>query len=212
MVDELKARTDRDLYNVPPHLLDLEVVEVEHGFLPVYVIETIEHGLLAYTEAAPTRDEFLEDVFRQIPTMDYLIAGQRQDDPEQIWTEWLAEPARGGGVLHRRPDGGWRAVMRASAFGESGSFPVRDVGSFKTSKQHFIQVWCDDEDLRRRTLLERSLAIATMSTIRSRERLAQEIARLSELLELTAPEISDLYEQAVAAGLEARLGALDALE
>jgi hypothetical protein len=102
--------------------------------------------------------------------------------------------------------------MRTSAFGESGSFPVRDVGSFKTSKQHFIQVWCDDEDLRRRTLLERSLAIATMSSIRSRERLAQEIARLSELPELTAPEICDLYEQAVAAGLETRLGALDELE
>jgi hypothetical protein len=31
-------------------------------------------------------------------------------------------------------------------------------------------------------------------------------------LELTAPEISDLYEQAVAAGLETRLGALDELE
>jgi hypothetical protein len=212
MVSELKDRADRHLYNVPQHLLDLEVVEVEHAFLPVYIIETIEHGLLAYTEAAPTRDEFLEDVFRQIPAIAHLIAGQRQDDPERIWTEWLAEPARGGGLLRRRPDGGWRSVLRASAFGKGGLFPVRDVGSFKTSKQHFIQVWCDDEDLRRRALLERSLAIATMSSVRSRARLAEEIARLSELLELTTPEISDLYDQAVAAGLETRLGALDELE
>jgi hypothetical protein len=211
MVDELKARTDRHLYNVPQHLLELDVVEVEHAFLPVYVIETVGHGLLAYTEAAPTRDDFLEDVFRQIRTMDHLIAGQRQDDPEQIWTEWVADPAHGG-MLRRRPDGGWRSVMRASAFGAGGSFAVRDLGSFKTSKQHFIQVWCDDEDLRQRALLERSLAVATMSSIRTRESFAQEVARLSVLLELTAPKISDLYEQAVAAGLQTRLGPLDELE
>jgi len=211
-LDELVTRSDRRLFNVPEHLLGLSAVTISPSFLPVYVIETFGHGLLAYTKVGEERDSLLENVFHQVPTMQNLVLGQRQDDPEEIWTRWLAEPSHGGGLLRQRPDGGWRSVMRASAFGAKGAFPIRDVGSFRTSRQHVIQLWSDDADLRSRALLERSLAIAGMASVRSRADLSRHVARLSALLELDPPSIDTLSDQAAAAGLDERADLLNRLE
>ncbi|MCU7731070.1 hypothetical protein ODJ79_45785 [Actinoplanes sp. KI2] len=206
----LEQHPDRAGFNLPGQLRNLSNKGEREGYLPCYLIETADHRLLAYSNVAEDRDEFLEGLFART-SLEELIEAEGIADPATLWPKWLARsPAYGAGTLRQAPDGGWRVLLDPATFG--GEVKVARVGSYQFSDHHFIQIWCTDPATRRRALLERALGIATLPKITTVDQLQDRIESLARSLETTVVSLAELRAHAQEAGAEARLRRLDELE
>ncbi|HXM55992.1 MAG TPA: hypothetical protein VOB72_11435 [Candidatus Dormibacteraeota bacterium] len=195
-VDELAARADRAAYNLPLRLQNLRVLSVTDGFLPAYLVETADRELLAYTRISDQRDDFLEAVCREAAIVQNLLDEQPAARPRAIWTDWYARRrAYGIPQLDELDSGLWRATFEPEAFGEPPRLGLTRLGSFDVSRDHFIQLWCDDEAMRRRALLERSLLFANVRT-KSREELLERADAVARQLEVAPPDLVELRRYA----------------
>jgi hypothetical protein len=211
LVTQLEHRADRFDYNLPRRLRDLRVLGDQSVFLPVYLIEGADGQLLAYSAASDDRDDFLEDVCAQVPAIRHLIAAEPAADPRAIWTAWLAD-GNLRGTLSRRPDGVWRATLASSSFGDKPKLALSGVGSFRLRQRHFLQLWSDDVDVRRRAAHERALGMAQLRDVRSHADLRERTGNVAQLLEVPPPTIEELRAYAQRHQLHGRLSHLDALE
>ncbi len=210
-VDALAARPDRAEYNVPGQLGGMRVLSWREGFLPAYLVETAQHGLLAYTAVSEERDELLEGVCREVGAVGDLIEAEGLGDPRAIWTEWLAGAGVGTGVPRQLGNGVWRITLSSNSFGDAPKLPVTRIGSFELRKHHFAQVWCEDTALRRRAVRERAFGMTKLRGIDTLDELRGRIARLAQALEVAAPTISELRDHAVRGGADHVVGRLDML-
>lgn len=211
MVEGLAERPDRAELNLPRQLRGLRLIGQRDVYLPAYVIETAGAGLLVYTALAAERDAFFEDVCRQVPDIAQLIYAEKAASPREIWTEWLADSKAGPGTLRELPSGIWRATLRAAAFGHDARFSLTRVGSYELRRRHFLQLWCDDQGLRRRAVMERALAMTSASDIASTADLRQRVALLAGQLEVAEPSLEALREYGVQHRMHAAVARLDAL-
>jgi hypothetical protein len=211
VVEQLAGRPDRADYNLPEQLRQLRIVRTWDAFLPVYLIETAGDDLLAYSAAGTPRDTFIEDIYRQVPQIREMINNESCGNPQDIWTHWLANSRYGAGLLQRLPNGLWRVTFRADAFGPDASLRLTQVGSFRFQSKHFVQLWCDDERIRRAALLDRSLRMLQLPGVVTHADLLDQTAPLSTLLELPAPTLTELRQYAEREGAREWLARLDAL-
>ncbi|MGW4638439.1 hypothetical protein ACWEN6_07920 [Sphaerisporangium sp. NPDC004334] len=100
------------------------------------------------------------------------------------------------------PDEGSRRARKLS---------LSSVGSFQLRKYHFLQLWCDDQDLRGRAVAERALGMARLSEVRTQDDLIERIGVLADRLEVKPPSVADLRVYATTNGLHDHLSHLDAL-
>lgn len=212
LVEGLAQRSDRAELNLPQQLRDLRFIGERDIFLPAYVIETAGRGLLVYTALAAERDAFFEAACRQAPAIQHMISAEKNADPRKIWTEWLAESQAGLGTLRQLPNQVWRATLRADAFGSDARLPLSRLGSYELRKRHFLQLWCQDADLRRSALSERALGMTSFSGITSQADLRKRIAALAEQLEIAEPSLADLRQYGNQHRMHASVARMDALE
>lgn len=212
IVEQLTQRTDRAALNLPPQLRNLRVIQERNAFLPAYLIETADSGLLVYTAVAAERDAFFESVARQVPAIGHMVRAEDTADPREVWTAWLAEGKAGRGTLRQLPNGVWRVVLRPDAFGDGAKLPLSRVGSFELRKRLFLQLWCEDVELRHRAVLERALAMTHAADITSKSDLQARAATLARQLEVAAPTLADLRSYGDEHRMYARVARLDALE
>jgi hypothetical protein len=210
MVLQLREREDRAEYNLPRTLRDLRIIGNLPAFLPVYVIETSDGGLLVYTPLAPEPDPFFERAASRAPVLAHLINAEPDPSPRQIWTEWLAE-GHGLGTFSQLPNGVWRATLRSDAFGPGARLPLNRVGSYELRKRHFLQLWCEDAALRARVLNERALAMTAVFGLTKQE-LRERIAALARQLEVPALDLADLRRYGEQHGLHTSVARIDGLE
>ncbi|GAA1005856.1 hypothetical protein Aple_040200 [Acrocarpospora pleiomorpha] len=212
LITDLAARPDRAAYNVPVQLTEVRDVRPQEAYLPTYLIETIKGTLLAYTAANRERDSFLEGVLNQVPEARARVEAESRLDERSLWREWLADSGYGHGTLVRAAHGGWRVVLPARIYGSGGKIPLSRVGSFQLRKNHFLQLWCQDERLRVRAAHERALGMARQREVRTRWDLEQRLTDLAAQLDIEIPTIASLRTYAQQNGLRDRLAHLDALE
>jgi hypothetical protein len=212
VVRKVAALPDRADYNLPRQLRELHAVQCQEAFLPAYLVECADDRLLAYTSASEGRDSFMETICREVAEIRDLVNAEENSDPRSVWREWLADEAPARGTLHRLPNGVWRACFAAVAFADSSRLPLHSLGSFRVRRNHFIQLWCEDRELRQRALLDRSLGMARISDVRTQTDLARRIAPLAELLEIDPPSIADIRAHGRKQQHNGRLAYLDALE
>ena len=212
LVEHLAQRSDRAELNLPQQLRDLRVIGERTAFMPAYVIETAGRGLLLYTALAAERDAFFEAACHQAPAIQNMINAEKKADPREIWTEWLAESQAGLGTLRQLPNQVWRATLRADAFGPGGKLPLNRLGSYELRKRHFLQLWCQDADLRRSALSQRALGMTSSSDIISQADLRKRIAALARQLEIAEPSLADLRQYGNQHHLHASVARMDALE
>ncbi|MBB5628905.1 hypothetical protein [Sphaerisporangium krabiense] len=79
-------------------------------------------------------------------------------------------------------------------------------------KNHFIQAWCNDSDVRRRAVQERVLGMARLYEVRTRADLAARAEALAGQLEVPPPSMDDLRAYARTNEMRDHLRHLDALE
>jgi hypothetical protein len=211
IVPRLAQRPDRTEFNLPRLLRDVTVEQHANAYLPVYLVETADSGLLAYTSAEPRGDEFIQAVCREVPAVLELISAEEPGDPREIWTGWLAEGRHGRGTLRQLPNGVWRTTLRPQAYGAAPKLPPNRIGSFELRRRHFLQLWCDDTALRRRVLMDRALGIAQTRDVSTREDLVERMSELAELLEARAPSLAELRTHGETEGQVTRVARLDDL-
>lgn len=197
-VEHLEHRQDRPEFNLPRQLRDLRVVGNQQVWLPAYLVETESHGLLAYTAAAPERDTFLEQICRTVSAISDQVSAEHRVEPRALWTEWLANAQHGVGTLRRLPSGVWRATFSASAFAD-GKHPVSRVGSFHLHRNHFIQLWCEDSELRKTALFDRAFGLVRLPEVDIVDDFERRLAAIAKQLELPAPDIERVRRRATEA-------------
>jgi hypothetical protein len=212
VVEALAQRPDRAELNLPRQLRDLRFSGKRDAYLPAYVIETAGTGLLVYTALTAERDTFFEKVCRQVTDIGQLISAEKNTDPREIWTEWLADSKAGPGTLRQLPSGIWRATLRATAFGHDAKLSLTKVGSYELRKRNFLQLWCDDTGVRHQALNERALAMTSASDISTTADLRQRVTFLAKQLEIPEPSLAHLREYGYQHRMHAAVARLDALE
>jgi hypothetical protein len=192
----LASSPDRARYNLPSQFRDPKDLGHREGYLPCYLIETADRRILAYTNLAPSRDAFLEQVCAKT-SVEHLIEAKGLGDPEATWRKWLATQSAAfqSARLQAAADG-WRVVLPESAFGDPPDVPLTRIGAYQFRDNHFIQIWCADPATRRRALTERSLGIATLPDVTDLADLEARIRDLARALEVPEVTVADLRRNA----------------
>jgi hypothetical protein len=196
--------------NLPSQFRNVREEGHRDGFLPSYLIETIDHQILAYTSVSEKRDDFLEGLCT-VTSVEHLIEAMGIRDPKEVWTAWLAgSTAFNSGRLHQPRDGAWQVILGDAAFGDSPKPPVTSIGSYRVKDNHFIQIWCADVRTRRRALVERSVGLATLPSVECEEDLQVRIRDLAAKLQVDEVSIAELRAYARQIG-DRRAARLDSL-
>jgi hypothetical protein len=139
-----------------------------------------------------------------------MIDAEGKSDPRKIWTAWLADSDVGRGILHRLPNGVWRATPRSDAFGSSARLGLSQLGSYRLRKNYFLQLWSDDVRQRRYAVMDRALTMAPDVT--SRADLRERVTALCRQFEVPEPSLTDIRSYGEQHDMHARLARLDGLE
>jgi hypothetical protein len=166
---ELFRHADRDRYNLPAGIdtpSQLGAPECVH--LPMYVIRAIERNhqgtyvrYLAYTQAGDEADADIGEICERTPEIRSALETAERDsrartDGTARAAAWLADRGLGRHRPELTPDGMWRITLPGSAFDGKGPVPMSKLGSFVILGGDFFHVWCTDQRVRRRALLERA--------------------------------------------------------
>jgi hypothetical protein len=191
VVRDLADDPDRERYNLPGTLTQVEPVEIARAWLPTYVVECVG-GLQFFIKAVDGPDRYLGDLVT--PFLRDVLAAEPAPVDEQSWREWLTGRGLGGAEIHRLPNRVLRATLPGEVFGDR--VPWSRLGSFETRLPSFLQVWCRDESARRRAVLERMRSIVVSGSVRTRTEAEQQIIDLTRQLEIADPGWAGLYDHA----------------
>ncbi len=109
-------------------------------------------------------------------------------------------------IGHIHQDGG---TVSLTALGQrSAQAGIR----YEPKERHFLQLWCQDADLRRSALSQRALGMTSSSDIISQADLRKRIAALARQLEIAEPSLADLRQYGNQHHLHASVARMDALE
>jgi hypothetical protein len=205
----LLAQPDRRDFNVPDGLRDARPTSIRQEWLPAYLIQNAGNPpYLAFTMASEGRDRHIEALATAIADS---LAAERRTDAIGVWRQWLDTEGFRDISPHMLNNGVLRAVLPGSAFGGNARFRLHQLGSFETRQRSFIQLWCDDERLRRRAGLERARQMVGSRAVRTPEGLRAQLDQLAAQLAIEPPTADELVRYARETQDEVTLAALDDL-
>jgi hypothetical protein len=209
----LEHHPDRDRLNLPKKLRDLRVDTIEQVWLPAYVVETGDQDLLVYSEGGPERDPFLEDVCRRDRTLRERLLAPEHPDQERLWTEWARQQRVPVASLQRLGSGVWRATVAADAFtgGSTGGFGRGELGSYRAHKDHFVQLWCDDEGTRCARRDDRAFELTQRRDLDTTAAFRRRLDLIAAQLEVPPVTVDRLRGQAKSMGRHDVVNRLDEL-
>jgi hypothetical protein len=185
----LLTRPDRRKFNIPDGLRDAEVLTTRQEWLPAYLVQNAGNPpYLAFTMAVDGRDQHVEWLAAAIAD---TLATESDPDTAKIWRQWLDTNGFPDIQPRKLPSGVLRATLPATAFGSNGIGLYR-LGSFETRQSSFLQLWCDDEKLRRRTVLERASQRITARSTTTAADLYPLLIQLADQLDVPSPTIDEL--------------------
>ena len=204
----LASHPHRDRFNLPERIDDPRPVAVpEQVFLPLYVVRAVDSRgrirYMAYSQASDEADPDTTELLEQTPE----IAGVLETEDraangsalESRAREWLSKNNLDGRSA-RLGNGVLRVTLPRSAFTGSDAQPLYRLGSFVLQGNGFFQLWCADEKVRVRALLDR---VERYLTSRSRVDVGHfegQVARIARQLEFGAITLAELARMAGAEG------------
>jgi hypothetical protein len=156
---------ERERFNLPEQVVNPTLAgPPEQVYLPAYVVRAVDEagvvGYLAYTQASQEADPEWSQVCSVAEEVAVLVENEYQsgrDEGEEKAARRWAEKRSPGGQYHV----GWRsgllvATFPASAFTGGGrdTLPPQRIGSFVKMDGWYFRVWCDDQRLRVKGLLD----------------------------------------------------------
>lgn len=220
-IDELARRSDRDHYNLRKEISGVhQVGQPELVYLPIYLIEARgrnkERTYLAYSRIRGRRDRFFEQIVNHYPDIREslaVVSAQNQQDRE-IWTRWLTRQGLSNVQPLRMPNGIWQLNLAPDLFRESNPpIPLEKIGTYRLEEGRFLYLWCDDVEVRRNAVLDRTLHLIEQhkKSITERE-VERNLQMLSEQLATRTLDLNDLKQRARETRRTGLLNAIDAME
>lgn len=151
---------ERDRFNLAEQVVAPSLAGApEQVYLPAYVVRVVDGAgvvrYLSYTQASQQADPEWSRVCAAAEEVATLVENEyqsgRDEGEESAARRWVERRFAG------RSDIGWRdgllvATVPASAFADG--LEPRRIGSFVKMEGWYFRLWCDDERLRRRALLD----------------------------------------------------------
>src|SRR5581483_8853972 len=164
-IDTLARRSDRDQYNLRKEITRVhQVSQPELVYLPVYLIEARkrnnERTYLAYSRIRGRRDRFFEQIVNHYPDIreSLAVVSSQNHQDHSLWTRWLTRQGLSDVQPMLMPDGIWRLNLAPVLFRQSNPPIALDkIGTYRLEEGHFLYLWCDDVEVRRNAVLDRTL-------------------------------------------------------
>lgn len=214
---ELACHPDRDHYNLPERIDGPESLGEEYVYLPLYIVRAVQQGgqvrHLAYTQVGSEADPDVTTLCEQTPEVVGVCESEERaarSHADQTWvTEWLRKRNLDGRGPVRLDDDTWRVTLPGASFDTTGPLSISKLGSFVIVGNDFFHVWCEDERVRRRALLERIDSYLSSRVRIDRTDTDQRITQIARQLDLGAIDVGTLHRMAVKAGKHGLAAQLD---
>lgn len=217
-IDDLAHRPDRDHYNLRKEITGVhQVGQSELVYLPMYLIEARKSNnqrvYLAYSRIRGRRDRFFEYIINNYPEIRESLAitsSQNQQDKD-LWMRWLTRQGLSNVQPLRMPNGIWQLNLPPALFRTSNPpIAIDKIGTYRLEEGHFLHLWCDDVEIRRNAVLDRTLHLIDQhkKSITERE-VEKNLQLLSEQLATRILDLSDLKRRARETERTALLNAID---
>jgi hypothetical protein len=152
---------ERNRFNLPEQVVSPTVVTSETVYLPAYLVRAVDQvgavRFLAYTQASQEADPEWSQVCAAAVEVATLIENEYQSGRNEGETNaarrWVERRFTGRFGVEWR-DGTLVATLPAAAFAGGDSLEPRRIGSFIRMDNWYFRLWCDDQGLRRRALLD----------------------------------------------------------
>ncbi len=209
-ISKLEKLPNKEEYNLPPESHDLQAVGVMTVYLPMYIIETRRRSsqspessasyYLAYTHVRGRRDAFFERFVNDTPDIKKVLHAEEEVAVGDRWSKWLISQ----GLAAVRPEqtlsGLWRVVLTPAMLRSANTrLSASDMGKYQLERRgYFLQIWCEDIDLRRQAVLDQALKYIQIGhrTI-TRERALEILKLRAEQLNTREFSLKELYDRAV---------------
>ncbi|GER85415.1 hypothetical protein KTAU_40500 [Thermogemmatispora aurantia] len=223
---QLARRGDREQYNLPSELeLGPNAIrQVARAYFPLTVVEAhaydehyrhaVKKRYLAFSPVAGYRDLFFERLIQGKPAIAYSFPELDEGNVPKVIERYasrqglqLPDEAR----IARNAAGLWQLVLsprlfQAASTGERQPLRPSDVGNVRQENGYFFQLWCKDEQLRRRSALEQTLLFVEREQRRRqplfRGSLLQVMGHICKRLAVPVPDWPELVDFAREQGRE----------
>nr|BBH95896.1 hypothetical protein KTA_40950 [Thermogemmatispora argillosa] len=230
---ELAHRADREEYNLPSELeLGTHPIrQVARAYFPLTVVEAhaydegyrhvMERRFLALSPVAGYRDLFFERLIESQPAIAYAFP---ELDERKVCEAIERYASRQGlqlpqeAQIMRSAAGLWQLVLSPDLFkaanAERQGLRVSDVGNVRQEEGYFFQLWCEERELRYRSVLEQTLLFVERQQRRRqalfRGSILQVMRHVCQRLAVPVPAWSELEAFARAQGRADLLEELEA--
>lgn len=217
-IADLARRSDRDQYNLRKEISGVhQIGQPELVYLPIYLIEARKPNnqrvYLAYSRIRGRRDRFFEHIVNHYPDVRETLAitsAQNQQNKD-LWTPWLTKLGLSHVQPLRMPNGIWQLNLAPALFRASNPpLAIEKIGTYRLEEGHFLYLWCDDVEIRRNAVLDRTLHLIEQhkKSITERE-VERNLQLLSEQLVTRILDLNDLKRRAKETGRTNLLNAID---
>lgn len=206
---ELSSNPERDRYNLPGRIDNLQTLNATPVFLPAYIVRTLtpEHDrYIAYTQISNEDDTEITALYG--PEIGHLLEIEETATNNGLdltrARKWLTDNKLSEYEPARRTDGTWQITLPAQAFtrtGEKNGLPATRLGSFIVLGSDIIHIWCNDERLRNDVLLKRMDAYLTHRPRINTPDIDAQLTRLTRQLSLNLIDPPTLHHMAQNAGM-----------
>jgi hypothetical protein len=213
----LANRADREDYNMPWEMKNIQVLSVNYAYIPMYIIESRRQAAststqrqqqpyyLVYSGIQDLRDTYFERIVNNNQTLYAALASEQERDQYALWQKWLQERGISEVWPQERADGCWRVSLPVWAFeGAQAKFAVARIGDYELRQGYFVQIWCEEEPLRRKAALDRTLQMVRKQRKYIKKPAIQEHLQLLSRLLQTQSQLSlaELRQRALEVGMK----------
>lgn len=167
MLSALERRADRARYNLPEEIRGLRPLNVMQVYLPMYIIEVSKQAsrsplaeYIVYTHIKGRRDMFFEHIINTSLDISSALLVEKNLSLDERWADWLHKRGLTNTFPEQLTNGIWRVVLPKEAFSTQHiDLSIASIGTFHLEHGYFLQIWCDDVQIRREAALDRTLKI-----------------------------------------------------
>jgi hypothetical protein len=230
-VDNLMSQPNRDAYNLPDEVTQIELVGREPIYMPAYVIQRREDKqlhlpeFLVFSRIQGLRDDVLEKAINTESTALRSLAQTRQNNLGQSIAEVLSEKTLKLDDWHFNQQGamGYQVTVNAHVIVDDTylfdddknhiGLTFRDIGRYLTIYDWCVWVTCDEPDIRVKAATQQILEWLQYATkAPSLDDIEKQLTTIQKRMDIEDLSLETIIDQALELGLSRALDRLEILE
>lgn len=229
-LQRLKTRPDRNLYNLPDEVIELNPLTHELVYLPLYIVQRRPGPpkdlplFLVFSRVHSLRDDVLEEAVNQESLIQVPLRQANQNDLAEVVRQALSQRGLGQKEWYLQANGSWgpqvmvaaevlkQSHRRSNSDGSNQRLTIGQIGKFFLARDWCVWLTCDDPEVRQQAAIEQLLEwLQHVSATPIAEDLRQRLVVMHKRLNIKPISTDTLLDTATQRGLGRALERLDAL-